>query len=96
MAGKRRLNKDDETITIELDEGLLRRIATSLEVRAAIKNIQFDLTLDQIATFQAMRRRIELAWDEPWKSDQRETRNKEHGTGTRPLEPRSEVVPPRE
>jgi len=65
IAGRRRANRDDETLIMDVDKPLLDRISWAMEVQVAIKNIRFMLSRNQIASFEAMRERIELYWPEP-------------------------------
>ena len=61
MAGRRRTSSDDETLTIQVDAKLLRALGRATSVTCQISHVHFELTPDQIATFTAMRKRIELA-----------------------------------
>jgi len=47
-----------------VDKPLLDRISWATAVQVAIKNIRFALSRNQIASFEAMRERIELHWPE--------------------------------
>jgi hypothetical protein len=59
-AGKAQSNRDDEVLAIAIDAALLRQLARAGVVTGRIGHIRFELTLDQIATFKALRKRIEL------------------------------------
>ncbi len=60
VAGKRWMRKDDETLTIEIDAELLRRLARAIQVKITAGPVELELTRDQTALFRAVRKRIEL------------------------------------
>lgn len=60
VAGKRTLRKDDETLKIEIDAELLRRLARAIQVKMTIGPVVLEPTRDQTAMFRAVRKRIEL------------------------------------
>jgi hypothetical protein len=60
VAGKRSMRKDDETLTIEIDGELLRRLARAIQVKVTVGSVELELTRDQTALFRAVRKRIEL------------------------------------
>jgi len=60
VAGKRTLRKGDETLTIEIDAELLRRLARAIQFKMTIGTVELEPTRDQAAMFRAVRKRIEL------------------------------------
>ncbi len=59
MAGKRRVNRNDETVGFALDAESLRRIARGVRGEARIGNVRFELSRSDLAMFKAVQRRIE-------------------------------------
>jgi len=51
---------DNETLTYELTWAQLRRLARAVEATGRIANTRFELTGDQIATFKAVRERVDI------------------------------------
>lgn len=51
---------DNETLTYDLTWEQLRRLARAVEATGRIGNTRFELTGDQLATFKAVRERVEL------------------------------------
>lgn len=60
VAGKRSIRKGDETLTIEIDAELLRRLARAIQVKITIGTVELEPTRDQTAMFRAVRKRMEL------------------------------------
>jgi hypothetical protein len=60
VAGKRTLRKDDETLTVEIDAELLRRLARAIQVRITVGPVHLEPTRDQTALFRAVQKRIGL------------------------------------
>jgi hypothetical protein len=59
-AGKSRSSRDDETLTITIDAELLRKLARATVVEGRLGQATFLLSSNQVATFKAVRKRIEL------------------------------------
>lgn len=60
VAAKRTIRKDDETMTIKIDQELLRKLARAFQLKITVGKVQLEPTRDQTAIFRAIQRRIEL------------------------------------
>jgi len=60
VAGKRTLRKDDETLKIDIDAELLRKLARAIQVKITVGTVELEPTRDQTAMFRAVRKRIDL------------------------------------
>lgn len=60
VANKRTIRKDDETLTLKIDQELLRRLARAIQVKITVGPVHLEPTRDQTALFRAIQKRIEL------------------------------------